>query len=441
MSTALSSPAAAPVASAGLLDRYRQVRQFSHRLCQPLVTEDYGIQSMADVSPPKWHLAHVSWFFETFLLLPRLAGYEVFHPDYGYCFNSYYETVGDRHPRPQRGLLSRPTVADVYAYRAAVDEAMAQLLAQEAGDPELGALVELGLHHEQQHQELLVTDIKHILAMNPLRPAYRKDLVQAPLAQPGPLTYQTIPGGLVEMGHGGSGFAFDNEGPRHRVYLEDFALARRPITNGEYLDFVNDGGYRQPQHWLAEGWATVQAQGWQAPLYWEQRQGQWQIMTLGGLRDLNPAEPVCHVSAFEAEAFAHWAGQRLPTEAEWERASAGQALVGNFAGGDRFHPVPAQNGDRAGDRADHNGGLQNGGLQQLFGDVWEWTQSSYSPYPGYRAAAGAIGEYNGKFMCNQLVLRGGSCATPPGHIRPTYRNFFPASTRWQFSGIRLARLR
>lgn len=422
MSIALSSRVTA--APATLLQRYRQVRAFTHSLCQPLVIEDYGIQSMADVSPPKWHLAHVSWFFETFLLVPWLKNYALFDPAYGYCFNSYYESVGQRHPRAQRGLLSRPTVADIYAYRAAVDDAMALLLVQESGNPEVAALVELGLHHEQQHQELLVTDIKHILATNPLRPAYREDLCLSLSDPVSPLSYQTLAGGVVEIGHGGNGFAFDNEGPRHSVYLNAFGIAHRPITNGEYLEFIQAGGYQQPQHWLSDGWATVQGQGWRAPLYWEQRDGEWQIMTLGGLRSLNPAEPVCHVSAYEAEAFARWAGQRLPTEAEWEVASQGVgAPRGNFVEGDRLHPAPAPAAT---------------GLQQLFGDVWEWTQSSYSPYPGYRAAAGAIGEYNGKFMCNQLVLRGGSCATSQSHIRGTYRNFFPPATRWQFSGIRLA---
>ena len=413
-----------------LLEQYRQVRAVSDRLCAPLETEDYVIQTMADVSPPKWHLAHVSWFFETFLLVPHLPGYELFHPDYGYCFNSYYEAVGQRHPRPQRGLLSRPTVKDIYAYRAAVDEAMATLIQQQVGNREVEALVVLGLHHEQQHQELLLTDIKHILATNPLRPAYRQELERSVETRIMPLGYESFAGGVVEVGRDVDGlasqfeaFAFDNEGPRHKVYLDDFALGDRLITNGEYLEFIDDGGYQQAQHWLSEGWGTVQKAGWDAPLYWEPRDGDWWVMTLGGLQPVNPAEPVCHVSGYEADAFARWAGKRLPTEAEWELASRGLAVDGNFVDQDALHPQVA-----AGES----------GLQQMFGDLWEWTQSSYSPYPGYRAAEGAIGEYNGKFMCNQLVLRGGSCATSLNHIRNTYRNFFPPSARWQFSGIRLA---
>lgn len=418
-----------------LLAQYRQVRALSDRLCAPLETEDYVIQTMADVSPPKWHLAHVSWFFETFLLVPHLPGYEVFHPDYGYCFNSYYEAVGQRHPRPQRGLLSRPTVKDIYAYRAAVDEAMAQLIEQQAGNREIEALVVLGLHHEQQHQELLLTDIKHILATNPLRPVYRQDLaIAAGAANAVPaLRYEAFAGGVIEVGREVDGlarqfdeFAFDNEGPLHKVYLEDFALGDRLITNGEYLEFMADGGYEQAQHWLSEGWGTVQKEGWTAPLYWQQRDGDWWVMTLAGLQPVNLAEPVCHVSGYEADAFARWAGKRLPTEAEWELASRGLAMEGNFVDQDALHPQPVA--------------AQQPGLQQMFGDVWEWTQSSYSPYPGYRAAEGAIGEYNGKFMCNQLVLRGGSCATSLSHIRQTYRNFFPPSARWQFSGIRLAKM-
>ncbi len=420
-------------AGSPLLQKYRQVRALSDRLCAPLEIEDYLIQTMADVSPPKWHLAHVSWFFETFLLVPFLPGYELFHPDYGYCFNSYYEAVGQRHPRPQRGLLSRPTVKDIYAYRAAVDEAMAELIEQQAGNRDVEALVVLGLHHEQQHQELLLTDIKHILATNPLRPAYRRDLAQVERVKLLPLGYQSFAGGIVEIGREVDGlasrfedFAFDNEGPRHRVFVEDFALGDRLITNGEYLEFMTDGGYQQAQHWLSEGWGMVQREDWNAPLYWEQRDGDWWVMTLAGLQPVNLAEPVCHVSGYEADAFARWAGKRLPTEAEWELASRGIDSEGNFVDQDHLHPQPAAEATKG------------SGLRQMYGDVWEWTQSSYSPYPGYRAAEGAIGEYNGKFMCNQLVLRGGSCATSLSHIRSTYRNFFPPSARWQFSGIRLA---
>lgn len=406
---------------------YAAVRQLSETLCQPLVIEDYGVQSMADVSPPKWHLAHTTWFFETFLLSPYLVGYEVFHPGYGYLFNSYYEAVGARHPRPQRGLISRPTVAEVYQYRAYVDEAMDRLVQQRGEEPAIAALITLGLHHEQQHQELLITDLKYNLAMNPLHPVYREDLVQSDQAAPA-LDFVDVAGGLYDMGSQSTGqpfdpFAFDNEGPRHRVYLNDFALANRPVTNGEYLEFIAAGGYRTAQYWLSEGWAMVNQEGWQAPLYWQQPEQDWWVMTLGGLRPLNPHEPVTHLSYFEADAYAQWRGCRLPTEAEWEVAAATVPIQGNLLSRDALHPQPAQ-GD--------------GPLHQLYGDTWEWTQSAYLPYPGFRTAPGAVGEYNGKFMCNQMVLRGGSCATPPGHIRPSYRNFFPPSARWQFSGLRLA---
>lgn len=419
-----------------LLDRYIQVRQLSETLCAPLAIEDYGIQSMPDVSPPKWHLAHTTWFFETFLLVPFLPGYTVFHPQFGYLFNSYYEAVGARHPRPERGLLSRPTVDEVYRYRAYVDAAMECLL-QEAGDrPPVQERTVLGCHHEQQHQELLLTDLKHILAINPLRPAYRDDWPTASqTAAPQQEQWLDYPGNVYQIGVAAaaasdadpalsfSGFSFDNESPRHSVYLNDFWLASRLVTNGDYLDFIADGGYQKPEYWLAEGWGMVQAEGWNAPLYWEQIDGAWQIMTLGGMRPLNLDEPVCHVSYFEADAYAAWAGKRLPTEAEWEVAAAALPRQGNLLEQGHLHPVPAAGAGRP---------------EQLFGDVWEWTQSAYLPYPGFKAASGAIGEYNGKFMCNQMVLRGGSCVTPPGHIRATYRNFFPPSARWQFSGIRLA---
>ncbi len=406
-----------------LADHYQQVRQVSEQLCQPLVTEDYGIQSMADVSPPKWHLAHTTWFFETLLLVPNLPGYEVFHPKFGYLFNSYYESIGERHPRPQRGLLSRPTVEEVYRYRAHVDQAMHLLLSEQANDSTLQSLAILGIHHEQQHQELLITDIKHILALNPLRPAYRSDLLALD-AKPAARKEQWLdyPGGLYEMGYAGEDFAFDNEGPRHPVYLQDYWLASRLVTNGEYLEFIQAKGYQKPEYWLSEGWANVQAERWQAPLYWEQIDGAWWVVTLGGLRPLNEQEPVCHVSFYEADAFARWAGKRLPSEAEWEVAASQVPIQGNFLESGQLHPVPAMGLTRP---------------DQLFGDVWEWTQSAYLPYPGFQPAPGAVAEYNGKFMCNQMVLRGGSCATSLSHIRPSYRNFFPPSTRWQFSGIRL----
>lgn len=423
----LSSPLAPPQdvsAATDLVAQYWAVRRLSETLCEPLEIEDYGVQSMADVSPPKWHLAHTSWFFETFLLRPHLAGYREFHPGYGYLFNSYYEAVGDRHPRPQRGLLSRPTVKEVYEYRAHVDAAMERLLCDCADHPAVAELTTLGLHHEQQHQELILTDLKYNLAINPLRPVYRSDVALGQAESPTPLTFVDFPGGLYDLGHQSSGFAFDNESPAHRVYLQDFALANRLVTNGEYLEFIADKGYQTAAHWLAEGWGMVQSEGWQAPLYWEQRDGEWWMFTLGGMQPVNPAAPVCHLSYFEADAFAQWRGDRLPTEAEWEVAASGVSIQGNLLAADHLHPQPASKSQK---------------LQQLYGDVWEWTQSAYLPYPGFRPAPGAVGEYNGKFMCNQMVLRGGSCVTPPGHIRPSYRNFFPPSARWQFSGLRLAK--
>ncbi|MBI1354929.1 MAG: ergothioneine biosynthesis protein EgtB [Acidobacteria bacterium] len=394
-------------------------------LCEPLATEDYVVQTMPDVSPPKWHLAHTSWFFETFLLKPNLPGYRELDPLYNYLFNSYYEAVGERHPRPQRGLLSRPTVAEVFAYRRHVDEAMGELFARadEALQWELAALIELGLHHEQQHQELLVTDFKHILAMNPLHPAYRERAPEPPVDAP-PLGWKEIDGGVREIGFEGAGFCFDNELPRHATLLRPFRLADRLLTNGEYLEFVEDGGYRTARHWLSLGWSAVLEQRWEAPLYWRKLDDGWRQITLAGLQPLDPAEPVCHVSYFEAEAYAAWAGKRLPTEAEWETAAEGAPVAGNLLDPARLHPIPLQH--------------RRPGLHQMYGDVWEWTASSYTAYPGYRAPEGAIGEYNGKFMCNQYVLRGGSAATPADHIRPTYRNFFPPDARWQFSGIRLA---
>jgi ergothioneine biosynthesis protein EgtB len=404
-----------------ILDLYQQTRKISEKICQPLAIEDYTIQSMPDVSPPKWHLAHTTWFFETFLLLPHLPKYQVFDPQFGYLFNSYYEAVGARHPRHQRGILSRPTVAEVYQYRGHVDRAMNTLLANMPEDSNLAELVTLGLHHEQQHQELLLTDIKHILALNPLHPIYRNDLSVNLDPTEHKFVWLGYPGGLYSIGHNGTEFAFDNESPRHQVYLQDYLLGNRLVNNGEYLEFIQAGGYQTAKYWLAEGWATVQTQGWQAPLYWESIDNQWWVMTLGGLRQLKMTEPVCHVSFYEADAYATWKGKRLPTEAEWEIAAVDLPQTGNFLDSDRLHPTPA-------DHLHH----------QFFGDVWEWTQSAYLPYPGFKIADGAIGEYNGKFMCNQMVLRGGSCATSANHIRPTYRNFFPPSARWQFSGIRLA---
>jgi ergothioneine biosynthesis protein EgtB len=405
-----------------MLNLYQKIRQVSEEICQPLAIEDYGVQSMPDVSPPKWHLAHTTWFFETFLLVPHLPGYEVFHPQFGYLFNSYYEAIGERHPRIQRGLLSRPTVADVYRYRAAIDRAMNILLSWPSINSELADLVQLGLHHEQQHQELLLTDIKHILGSNPLHPTYRADLPSA-VSNNLPIEWLNYPGGVYAIGHEGSKFAFDNESPRHAVYLQDYSIANRLVTNGEYSEFIAAGGYQKPEYWLAAGWSTVQTEQWQSPLYWEEIAGQWCVMTLSGLVPVNIDEPVCHISFYEADAYARWAGKRLPTEAEWEVAASQLPIQGNFLESGQLHPTAATTKNRP---------------EQMFGDVWEWTQSAYLPYPGFQSAAGAVGEYNGKFMCNQMVLRGGSCVTSHSHIRPTYRNFFPPATRWQFSGLRLA---
>ncbi len=414
-------PARPAVPREALGARFEAVRAATEALCAPLSAEDMVVQSMPDASPAKWHLAHSTWFFETFLLASREPCFAPFHPTYGFLFNSYYDAVGPRHARPKRGLLTRPPVDEVRAYRRQVDGRVLALLARGL-DRGAAAVLELGLHHEQQHQELLLTDLKHALAENPLQPAYAPPLRAACLTAP-PLGWVEHAGGLHEIGHHGPGFAFDNEGPRHRVWLEPFAIATRAVTCGEYLAFIEDGGYRRPELWLADGFAAVVARGWEAPLYWERTGGAWTVFTLHGPRPLDPEEPVTHVSLYEADAYARWAGARLPTEQEWEIAAHGAGTEGTFAGGGRFHPAVA-------------GG---GGLAQFLGDVWEWTRSAYGPYPGFQPAAGALGEYNGKFMCNQFVLRGGSCATPAGHVRPSYRNFFYPEARWQFSGIRLAR--
>jgi ergothioneine biosynthesis protein EgtB len=410
----------------GLAGRYAGVRHFTESLCAPLVTEDYVVQSMPDVSPTKWHLAHTTWFFETFILKPHLDGYREVDPTYAFLFNSYYVQAGERHCRAQRGYISRPTVAEVFVYRRHVDQAMAELLSR-TDDAQamqhIAPLVEIGIHHEQQHQELMLTDIKHVFSVNPLRPAYDAD-VRGAGADPAPLRWVAFEGGLHSIGHHGSGFSYDNEAPRHRVFLEPFTLASRPVTCGEYLEFMADGGYGAAELWLSMGWATVLENEWSEPFYWEQRDGEWWHYTLNGMRRVDPAEPVTHLSYFEADAFARWAGARLPTEAEWEHAAATVPVEGNFVEGGALHPRAA---------------AEREGLQQMFGDVWEWTQSQYTAYPGYSPPAGALGEYNGKFMCNQFVLRGGSCATSLSHIRPTYRNFFPPDATWQFTGLRLAR--
>lgn len=421
----IDSLAAGPeMAAPQLTARYGRVRAQSEALCAPLVAEDYCTQTMPDVSPPKWHLAHVTWFFEQFVLVPSLPGYRIHDPIYDFLFNSYYETHGTPFPRPQRGLLSRPTVEQVYAYRAHVDAAMDELLTMSAVNQhaELAFRIMLGINHEQQHQELLLTDIKHILAFNPLRPAYRAAALPAARAAP-QMQWIEIGGGVREVGHGGDGFAYDNETPRHRVLVDDFALASRPVSNGEYLAFMDAGGYGRPEFWLSDGWSTVRREHWRAPLYWEQIDGAWHYMTLAGLQPVDENAAVCHVSLYEADAYARWAGRRLPTEAEWEVAAAGQPIDGNLRDADPLQPggVDAQRP-----------------FAQLYGDVWEWTQSAYGPYPGFRPLEGSLGEYNGKFMSSQLVLRGGSIATPADHLRLTYRNFFYPRDRWQFTGVRLA---
>jgi ergothioneine biosynthesis protein EgtB len=404
--------------------RYRQVREASRLIVAPLSAEDCVVQSMPDASPAKWHLAHTSWFFEQFLLRAHLPGYRVYDARFEYLFNSYYDNVGPRHARPERGLLTRPDLAEVMHYRAHVDEHV-QCLLDDASAP--AAIVDLGLNHEQQHQELMLTDIKHVLSRNPLEPAYRHD---HPEYRHGsgripPLEWMPIDGGLREVGAlPEDGFCFDNETPRHRVWIDAFKLANRPVTNDEYRQFIRDGGYDEPRIWLSDGWAAAQCEGWRRPLYWSE--GLETEFTLRGRCELDLAAPVCHVSYYEADAFARWAGARLPTETEWELAATDRPSSGHFAESGALHPRPCL-----------DGGI--GAPAQLFGDVWEWTASSYSAYPGFRPAAGALGEYNGKFMCNQLVLRGGSCATPAGHVRASYRNFFYPHARWQFSGLRLAR--
>lgn len=410
-----------------LLAEYRRVRAFTEQLCAPLKTEDYVIQSMPDASPTRWHLAHVSWFFETFVLGSALPDYRSPHPLFAYLFNSYYNAVGPQFSRPHRGVISRPTVEETYAYRHAVDEAMGEFLSgcDAAALERWAPVVTLGLHHEQQHQELILTDIKHALAQNPLHPAYT-EVAWASAEPPPPQGWISYPEGIYRIGYEGEGFAYDNETPRHRQFLEAFALASRLVTCGGFLAFMEDGGYRRPELWLSEGWATVRAEHWESPLYWAQEDGRWFQMTLHGWRAVEPHEPVCHVSYFEADAYARWAGARLPSEGEWEVAASALPIEGRFAEEGYFHPRPLGSGAAA-------------GPAQMYGDVWEWTQSPYVAYPGFHAAAGAIGEYNGKFMCNQFVLRGGSCATSITHIRPTYRNFFPPAARWQFTGLRLAR--
>ncbi len=411
-----------------LMERCLKVRQTTEQLAAPLSSEDQLLQSMPDASPTKWHLAHTTWFFETFILTPHLVEYQCFHPDFRQLFNSYYNAVGERPLRSNRGLMSRPPLEQIRDYRRHVDEALLRLLERGGADPVM-QLIELGLNHEQQHQELIVTDIKHAFWTQPLKPAYIEDA--APEAIPAsPLRWLPFSGGIYPVGHEGKNFAFDNEGPRHEVLLQPFEISSRLVTSREYLAFMEDGGYQRPELWLSDGWETVQTNQWNAPLYWikeESGDPGWQIFTASGVRPINGDAPVCHLSYYEADTYARWAGAHLPTELQWETACGTEQPADSdsaFLEDRGFHPLPARPGD---------------GLKQMFGDCWEWTASPYVGYPGFRPSAGALGEYNGKFMCNQIVLRGGSCATPRSHIRATYRNFFPPQMRWQFAGIRLAR--
>jgi ergothioneine biosynthesis protein EgtB len=401
-----------------LAESFADVRVLTELLSSRLSAEDQTAQSMPDASPTKWHRGHTSWFFEEFILA-ALPGYAVFDDTYRYLFNSYYETVGPRQPRPQRGLVTRPGVVHVARYRSHVDDAVTDALDSDALDGRGLELVELGCHHEQQHQELLLMDIKHLFAQNRFEPSYVERPIEAD-PTPDPLSWRSVDGGLYEVGHDGNGFAFDNEGPRHTVYLEPYQIAERAVTNADWLGFVADRGYHRPDLWLSDGWARAQAEGWESPLYWRDEGDGWTTFTLSGRRPVRGAEPVCHVSFYEADAFARWAGARLPTEQEWEvAATAIDDRRGQLLDPARCHPGVASDA--------------------MVGDVWEWTASAYLPYPGFRPASGAVGEYNGKFMCDQHVLRGASAVTPVGHERVTYRNFFPAYARWAFSGLRLAR--
>jgi ergothioneine biosynthesis protein EgtB len=430
MSIAIEVPGATDVSQRSTLaERYRRVRALSDALCETLEPEDCCIQSMPDASPIRWHLAHTTWFYETFVL-SKLPGFRPRDDKFIYLFNSYYNAVGDQFPRANRGLLSRPTVSEVKAYRRAIDEQMQRVLSSKEvrNDERFAEIIELGLNHEQQHQELMLTDVKHAFSCNPLWPVYREG--EFTPCSPPPFSWSNFDAGVYEIGHDGTGFHYDNEAPRHRVFVEPFQLANRLVTCGEFLEFMADASYNRPELWLSEGWANVQENRLQAPLYWTNCDGEWHEFTLAGLVPVDAERPVCHVSYFEADAFARWRGARLPTEFEWEVSSVEVPVRGNFV--DTLlrtrTPVHPSSHEAAADAP-----------AQMFGDVWEWTSSSYAPYPGYQPAPGALGEYNGKFMCNQYVLRGGSCATPSEHIRRTYRNFFPAGARWQFSGIRLAR--
>jgi len=409
-----------------LVSKFAKIRAHTEQLAAPLSPEDQTVQSMPDVSPTKWHRAHVTWFFETFVLAETEPGFAPYQDEYWYLFNSYYESVGPRYARPDRGLISRPGAHEVGRYRSNVDDRLRDIVAALDGGSleKVAPVIELGFHHEQQHQELLLMDIKHVLSVNPIQPTYAGKPSER--GEPDPLGWVDVEGGLVEIGHEGDGFRFDNEEPRHRVWLEPYRLADRLVTNGEWLEFMADGGYRRHEFWLSDGWGKVKSGEWRSPFYWTELDGVWFEHTLNGTWPVNPALPVSHVSFYEAEAYAAWSGKRLPSESEWEHAvvNDGQPVVGNLSDAQTFHPRAAE--------------PKTGRLRQVYGDCWEWTSSAYHPYPGYHAPAGAIGEYNGKFMSNQMVLRGGCALTPPDHARSTYRNFFPHAARWALSGVRLA---
>jgi ergothioneine biosynthesis protein EgtB len=409
-----------------LLEQYQKVRAFSKHLVSSLEIEDFVIQPMENASPTKWHLAHTSWFFETFVLEKYQTDFESLHPQYAYFFNSYYLQTGVPFSRANRGLLSRPTVKEVFEYRSYVDEQVRSFIENCSNDlwEEASQVMEIGINHEQQHQELILTDLKYLLAQNPLLPVYKERVIKSSKSTKD-LNWIKFEESIVEIGNEGNEFTYDNEHPLHRTFVQDYSLADRLITNQEYLEFINDGGYERSELWLDEGWSKVRSEEWKAPLYWFKREGEWFNFTLSGARVIEPNEPVTHVSYFEADAFARWKGCRLPTEQEWEHACKDQEIAGNFVDDDNYHPVSVEE--------------ESNGLKQMYGDAWEWTQSSYSPYPGYKPLPGALGEYNGKFMANQYVLRGGSCATSRSHIRKTYRNFFHTDARWQFTGIRLAK--
>ncbi|MCB1191158.1 MAG: ergothioneine biosynthesis protein EgtB [Leptospiraceae bacterium] len=414
----------ASYSSQEIIEKYKEIRQNTEKLCQPLEIEDYVIQTTVEASPAKWHLAHVTWFFETFLLSEFQDNYKEFDSSFRFLFNSYYEQVGNFFPRSQRGLLSRPTVKEVYKYRVYVDENILHLLQNYNKDQEeITRRILIGLNHEEQHQELLLTDLKYNLGFNPLLPSYRDDLKKQ-LTYPVPtIKWFEQKGCLHTIGYDGKGFSFDNESPKHKVYINPFRISSRLVTNGEYIEFIEDNAYKRAELWLSDAWSTIQKENWQCPLYWEKRENKWYYFTLGGSKTINLNEPVCHVSYYEADAFARWKDKRLPLETEWEFLASNLPIEGNFREKDFLQPIVSEDKE---------------GILQMYGDVWEWTSSPYTAYPGYKPAQGALGEYNGKFMCNQFVLRGGSCVTPKDHVRPTYRNFFHPNERWQFMGFRLA---